>query len=92
MDDWGWEQVEPWRQLRAQRPVGPLLCVIHGPTCGRAWSQTGARAELRRLAAIAGGAGASLRISSATPTLSRWPAKECRSGSSNVSSVTRTVG
>ena len=40
MDDWGWEQVEPWRQLRAQRPVGPLLCVIHGPTCGRAWSQT----------------------------------------------------
>jgi hypothetical protein len=35
-------------------PVGPLLCVIHGPTRGRAWSQTGARAELRRLAASAG--------------------------------------
>jgi site-specific recombinase XerD len=54
MDDWAWEQVEPWRQHRAQMPVGPLLCVIHGPTRGRAWSQTGARAELRRLAAIAG--------------------------------------
>ena len=28
--------------------------VVEGPTCGRGWSQTGARAELRRLAAIAG--------------------------------------
>ena len=54
MDDWGWEQLEAWRQIRGRLPVGPFLCVIHGPTCGRAWSQTGARAELRRLAAIAG--------------------------------------
>lgn len=54
MDDWGWEHVEPWRQHRATLPVGPFLCVVEGPTCGRGWSQTGARAELRRLAAIAG--------------------------------------
>ena len=54
MDDWAWEHIEPWRQIRAGMPVGPFLCVIHGATYGRAWSQTGARAELRRLAAAAG--------------------------------------
>lgn len=54
MDDWGWEHVEPWRRHRATLPVGPFLCVVEGPTCERGWSQTGARAELRRLAAIAG--------------------------------------
>ncbi len=54
MDDWGWEHLEPWHQHRATLPVGPLFCVIEGPTCGRSWSQTGARAELRRVAAAAG--------------------------------------
>ena len=54
MDDWAWEHVEPWQQARRELPVGPLLCVIDGATRGRAWSQTGARAELRRLAAAAG--------------------------------------
>jgi integrase len=54
MDEWAWEHVEPWRQFRGQLPVGPFLCVIDGATRGRAWSQTGARAEPRRLASIAG--------------------------------------
>jgi site-specific recombinase XerD len=54
MDDWAWEHIEPWRQRRLTMPVGPLLCVIEGATCGRPWSATGARAELRRLARIAG--------------------------------------
>jgi site-specific recombinase XerD len=54
MDDWGWEHLEPWRQHRPTLPVGPLLCVIEGATRGRSWSQTGARAELRRVAAAAG--------------------------------------
>jgi site-specific recombinase XerD len=54
VDDWGWEHVEPWRSFRRELPVGPFLCVIDGSTRGRAWSQTGARAELRRLAAVAG--------------------------------------
>lgn len=54
MDEWGWEHVEDWRRIRYQLPVGPFLCVVEGPTRGRAWSQTGARAELRRLAAVAG--------------------------------------
>jgi len=26
MDDWGFEQLEPWLQARETMPVGPLLC------------------------------------------------------------------
>jgi site-specific recombinase XerD len=54
MDDWGWEQVRLWMSRRAELPVGPLLCVIEGPTRGRAWSASAARLQLRRLAAEAG--------------------------------------
>jgi site-specific recombinase XerD len=54
MDEWAWEHLEPWRQHRLELPVGPFLCVIEGATRGKAWSQTGARAELRRLAVRAG--------------------------------------
>jgi site-specific recombinase XerC len=32
MDPWGWDHVGPWLELRVARPVGPLLCVIDGPT------------------------------------------------------------
>jgi hypothetical protein len=35
MDDWGWEQLHPWLAARAERPVGPLFCVIDGSTRGR---------------------------------------------------------
>ena len=35
-------------------PVGPLFCVIDGPTRGRAWSDSAARVELRHLALNAG--------------------------------------
>ena len=44
----------PWLELRVQLPVGPLFCVINGPTRGRHWSSAAARAELRRIAAAAG--------------------------------------
>jgi integrase len=54
MDAWGWEQLEPWLDARRELPVGPLLCVINGETCGRHWSPAAARAELRRTAAAAG--------------------------------------
>jgi site-specific recombinase XerC len=30
MDDWGFEQLEPWLQARQTMPVGPLFCVING--------------------------------------------------------------
>ncbi len=54
MDRWAWEQLEPWQQLRVRLPVGPLLCVIHGTTAGRAWEQASARRQLARTAAAAG--------------------------------------
>jgi site-specific recombinase XerD len=54
MDDWGWEHVAAWQRIRYELPVGPFFCVVEGPTQGRGWSQSGARAELRRLAAMAG--------------------------------------
>jgi integrase len=35
MDAWGWEQLRPWLTSRRDLPVGPLFCVIDGPTRGR---------------------------------------------------------
>ena len=54
MDDWGFEQLEPWLLARETMPVGPLFCVINGRTRGRAWHPSAARAALRRRAAHAG--------------------------------------
>jgi integrase/recombinase XerD len=54
MDDWGWEELQPWLAARLELPIGPLLCIINGPTRGRHWSSAGARAELRRTASTAG--------------------------------------
>jgi site-specific recombinase XerD len=54
MDEWAWEQLRPWLDARAQLPVGPLFCIIDGPTRGRPWSGAGVRGEFRRLAAGAG--------------------------------------
>ena len=54
MDAWGWEQLQPWLDIRRALPVGPLLCVINGPTRGRHWSPAAARAALGRTAASAG--------------------------------------
>src|SRR5918996_6523513 len=54
MDAWGWEELQPWLELRLHLPVGPLLCVINGLTRGRHWSSAAARADLRRTAVHAG--------------------------------------
>lgn len=54
MDEWGFEQLRPWLIERERLPVGPLLCVIDGPTRGRPWSAAGVRVEFRNLAARAG--------------------------------------
>ena len=34
MDECDWEQPQPWTALRRELPVGPLFCVIKGPTRG----------------------------------------------------------
>jgi len=54
MDDWGWEQLRPWLDRRLTLPVGPLFCVIDGPTRGRPWTAPAVRLQLRRLAVDAG--------------------------------------
>jgi integrase len=54
MDEWAWEQLQPWLDARAELPVGPLFCIVTGPTRGRAWSNTAVRAQLRHVAAQAG--------------------------------------
>ncbi len=54
MDDWGFEQLRPWLAHRSELPLGPLFCVIDGPTRGRAWTAAGVRVKLRRLALEAG--------------------------------------
>jgi integrase len=34
----GWEQLRPWLGARVELPIGPLFCIIDGPTRGRSWS------------------------------------------------------
>jgi integrase len=29
MDEWAWEELRPWLELRVELPVGPLFCVIN---------------------------------------------------------------
>lgn len=54
MDEWAWDQLRPWLATRVLLPVGPLFCVITGPTCGGPWSSSQVRIALRRSAAHAG--------------------------------------
>jgi integrase len=78
MDAWAWSALAPWIANRTELPVGPLFCVIDGPTRGRAWSASQVRVECagwhttlvrRRFA----------RISSVTPTQSSCSTKASRS-------------
>jgi integrase len=54
LDAWAWRHLDAWLEIRLEMRVGALLCVIDGPTQGRPWSPTAARATLRRLAIAAG--------------------------------------
>ena len=54
MNDWAWEQLAPWLDVRVELPVGPLFCVVTVPTRGRPWTAGAARWELRRVAREAG--------------------------------------
>jgi integrase len=92
MDDWGWQELEPWLTVRVDLPIGPLFCIINGRTRGRRWTTSGVRAELRRAAARPAFGVALLPTSCGTPTRSRWPVKASRSSSSSASSGTATSG
>jgi len=52
-DEWGFHHLNIWIEQRLQLPVGPLFCILDGPTRGRAWPPTAVRGELRTLAAQA---------------------------------------
>ncbi|SRR6266536_1503955 len=79
MDDWGFEQLEPWVTARQAMPVGPLFCVINGRTCGRALGRPRPRAPHSGAARCGpASAAASSRTSSVTRTPSSSPAKACR--------------
>jgi hypothetical protein len=66
MDEWGREHLLPWLTARVDLPVGPLLCIIDGPTRGRPWSGAAVRTEFRRVAAP-GGCQAPVRAAPAAP-------------------------
>ena len=92
MDDWAWDHVVRWTEHRIQLPIGLLFCILAGPTCGRGWSATAARGELRRLAAQA-----EVRQRFAPHQLrhamrSRWPTKGSRCQSSRGNSGTPNLG
>jgi len=43
MDQFGWENLDPWLQRRRTLPVGALFCILHGPTRGRPWAAPAVR-------------------------------------------------
>jgi integrase len=78
MDDWAWEQLAPWLQARVELPIGPLFCVITGPTRGRP-GRPPRRARICgtwRAGPVCGDA--LRRISCAMPMPLRWRTRACR--------------
>jgi hypothetical protein len=55
----------PWFVVRVGRPLGPLFCVIDGPTRGRSWSRAGSASNSSRCRP--GGRAAALRAAGAAP-------------------------
>jgi site-specific recombinase XerD len=54
MDAWGWAELQPWLETRIGLPVGPLFCILTGPTRGSHWSSAAARTDLHHAAVAAG--------------------------------------
>ena len=79
MDAWGWEQLGQWLAGRVELPIGPLFCVIDGPTRGRPWSSATCASSSADSAPKRASGGVSRRTSYATPTPSNSPARAWRS-------------
>ena len=52
MDDWAWQELQPWLASRLELPVGPLFGVITRATRGRRWSSAAARLHHGQHAAV----------------------------------------
>jgi len=70
MDAWGWSSLHAWLAERATLPVGPLFCVIAGPTRGYAWSASAAGSSYTGRRSRRASGGALSRISFAVRMLS----------------------
>jgi integrase len=77
MDEWAWEQLEPWSTVRLDRPVGPLFCVMNGATRGRACQRPLRVRSSDGLRPQRASGAASRRTSCVMPTQSR-PTRACR--------------
>jgi integrase len=77
MDDWRWQELEPWLTARVTLPVGPLFCVINGRTRGRPGRPAGPAPSSGAPPLELAFADASHRTSYGTHTRSRWPARAC---------------
>ena len=78
MDAWGWEQLSPWLAARVELPVGPLFCIIDGPTRGGPGRAPGSGSSSVGSLPRRESGGGSRRINCATPTPSSSPAKASR--------------
>ena len=78
MDDWAWEQLQQWLDVRVELPVGPLLCILTGPTRGRGGHRPPRANNCATRRRSPASADDSRRTSSATPTPSRWRARVSR--------------
>lgn len=54
MDDFGFQHLRPWLEIRRTLPMGPLFPVVLGATAGRRWSPSGARHSIRLAAERSG--------------------------------------
>lgn len=50
MDDFGWQEIRPWMELRRDLPIGTVFPIVVGPTTGLRWSQSGVRIVMREVA------------------------------------------
>ena len=78
MDEWGWEQLRPWLDARVELPVGPLFCIIDGPTRGRPWSGAGSVPSSVGSPSAPGSGVGSPRTSCATRTPLSSRVRACR--------------
>jgi integrase len=78
MDQFGFAQLAAWMAHRVSLPVGPLFCVIDGPTRGRRWAATAARCACVISRLRPGSADGSRHISYATRTQSNSRTKAWR--------------
>jgi len=69
--------LQAWLGERAKLTVGPVFCVIAGPTRGHAWSASAARLELHRTAIDAGVRRRLAPHQYADPIVKPMRAKEC---------------